>query len=359
MDLYSALLKPLLFQLDAEAAHDVTMNLLRLGGKSLLPLAGVRKSDLVQPTEAIEVAGMFFRNRIGLAAGFDKNAYLTQLWPHLGFGHVEIGTVTPRPQPGNPKARMFRLPKDEALINRMGFNSEGAEAIRIRLEKERPDSGTLIIGGNIGKNKETTEEEAYRDYLICLEALHEVVDYFTINISSPNTAGLRSLQSREPLWKLLGTLQERNQKFGAPRPIFVKVAPDLDELALADLALVVQETGCSGIVATNTTTSRAGLLTPDAEVEKMGAGGLSGKPLRPRAAYFNSILGKLLPGHVTLIASGGIMDAGDVRERFSAGAQLVQVYTGMVYGGPAFVGQCLKAANEAQNIPAKHKLSVR
>ena len=348
MDLYTKLLKPLLFKLDAERAHTLAFWGMGLGDGALLPYISKAAEQPAATAGTIErpivVAGMQFRNRIGLAAGFDKNALLVQHWHKLGFGHVEIGTVTPRPQAGNPKPRLFRLPTDQGLINRMGFNNDGAETIRKRLELNRPDSDVLIVGGNIGKNKETSEEDAFRDYLICLEALHEVVDYFTVNISSPNTKDLRNLQKREALWRLLGNLQERNQKFGHPRPIFIKVAPDLNNIELGDIALVAQETACSGIVATNTTIGRTGLSTPLLAVNEMGAGGLSGLPLVEQGYHCTQLFGKLMQPPMALISSGGIMDAREVGKRIDAGADLVQLYTGFVYHGPALVQQALEVA---------------
>jgi len=348
MDVYSKLLKPLLFRLDAETAHSLAFWGMGFANGALLPYLSkaAQQPSAIAGLEGkpIIVAGMQFRNRIGLAAGFDKNALLIQHWHKLGFGHVEIGTVTPRPQVGNPKPRLFRLPADRALINRMGFNNDGAEAIRKRLEHNRPDSDVLIVGGNIGKNKETSEEDAFRDYLICLEALHEVVDYFTVNISSPNTKDLRNLQKREALWRLLGNLQERNQRFGQPRPIFIKVAPDLNNLELADIALVAKETACAGIVATNTTIARSGLSTPLLAVNQMGAGGLSGLPLVEQAFHCTELFGKLLAPPMAIISSGGVMDAREVGKRIDAGADLVQLYTAFVYDGPGVVQQALDVA---------------
>jgi dihydroorotate dehydrogenase len=332
---YKNLLRPLLFLLDAEDAHALSFSAIAAGNGMLLPWVaqvGAKQNPYL-------LAGIQFPNRIGLAAGFDKNALLINQWHKLGFGHVEVGTVTPRGQSGNPKPRLFRLPKDAALINRMGFNNEGAEAIRRRLEAFRQNPTQLIIGGNIGKNKDTSAEDAPRDYLLCMEALHTTVDYFTVNISSPNTPGLRDLQAREPLWRLLGELQNLNHKLGKPRPIFLKLAPDLADLELADLALVAQECSLAGLVVTNTTTARNNLLTNPGQVERMGNGGLSGLPLQERSQRFCQIARKLLPAEMAIIASGGIMSAIDAKARFAAGADLIQLYTGFVYEGPELVGQ--------------------
>ena len=339
MDLYARLIKPLLFSMDAEKAHTIALKAMALGNGSLLPLI-TNKSDH-RKNQSLTLAGIEFPNRVGLAAGFDTNAALVDIWPRLGFGHIEIGTITPKPQEGNPKPRLFRMPADAALINRMGLNNEGVEIIRARLELYRPDSTTCVIGGNIGKSKETSEDNAFKDYLLCMEGLHEVVDYFTVNISSPNAVGLRNMQNREPLWKLLGNLQDRNQQFGKPRPIFIKIAPDMDEYQLADMVLVAKETNCAGIVATNSTTSRNNLITPVSTVGAFGQGELSGHPLKERAAYFNQLIARMIPPDMVLIATGGIMQAEDAEQRFQNGAHLVQLYTGFVYKGPKLINECI------------------
>lgn len=343
MNLYP-LVKPILFAQDAERAHSLAFSALGWGGGLLLAPIAPARSEIQQAP--VEVAGLRFKNRIGLAAGLDKNAIRLATWERLGFGHVEIGTVTPRPQPGNPKPRLFRLIPDQALINRMGFNNDGADAIRARLEN-RPSPDTLIIGGNIGKNKETPEEDAYKDYIRCLLALHEGVDYITVNISSPNTQGLRDLQSREPLHRLLSELQNSNEGLPKPRPIFVKIAPDLETGDLEDIVAVADGTGMAGIVATNTTLSRKGLQTPLEDVERLGPGGLSGAPLTRQSQFFCEVLSQMLPPHMKLIASGGVMSPEDAVSRLSAGATLVQLYTGFVYHGPALVPACIKAAAQS------------
>lgn len=340
MNLYP-LIRPILFAQDAERAHSLAFSALGWAGGALLAPIAPARSTIEQPP--VEIAGLHFKNRIGLAAGLDKNALRLDAWERLGFGHIEIGTVTPRPQPGNPKPRLFRLLPDQALINRMGFNNDGAEVIRARLE-HRPPSDKLIVGGNIGKNKETPEEDAHKDYIRCLLALHEGVDYITVNISSPNTQGLRDLQSREPLHRLLSELQNKNEGLLKPRPIFVKIAPDLETADLEDIVAVADATGMAGIVATNTTLSRKGLQTPLEDVERLGAGGLSGAPLTRQSQYFCEVLSQMIPPHLKLIASGGIMTPVDAAARLAAGATLVQLYTGFVFHGPALVPACVKAS---------------
>ncbi|AIZ63075.1 dihydroorotate dehydrogenase [Hymenobacter sp. DG25B] len=343
--MYKALLKPLFFQLDAERAHHLVFdNLKRMarvpGGQALL--RGLY--DYQNPGLEREVFGLKFRNPVGLAAGFDKNAELTDELAALGFGFVEIGTVTPRPQPGNPQPRLFRLPQDEALVNRMGFNNAGAAAAAERLRHRRSD---MIIGGNIGKNKDTPNEQAAQDYVACVEALHEVVDYFVVNVSSPNTPNLRQLQEREPLIQLLQQVQERNQALPKPRPLLLKIAPDLTDTQLDDILLIARETNLSGLVATNTTISREGLRTSPEHVASLGAGGLSGRPLRQRATEVIRYLHRHSDGALPIIGVGGIHSPQDAREKLAAGAVLVQLYTGFIYEGPAIVkriNQALLAA---------------
>ncbi|MBW3129590.1 quinone-dependent dihydroorotate dehydrogenase [Hymenobacter profundi] len=340
--MYKALVKPLLFQLDAERAHHLIFDNLkrayRLPGTAAL-LRGLY--DFQHPALTREVFGLTFRNPVGLAAGFDKNAVLTDELAALGFGFVEIGTVTPRPQPGNVQPRLFRLPQDEALVNRMGFNNEGAGAAAQRLRQRRNQQ--LIIGGNIGKNKDTPNEQAAQDYVACVEALHEVVDYFVVNVSSPNTPGLRQLQEREPLIQLLQQVQERNQSLPQPRPLLLKIAPDLTDSQLDDILLIARETNLSGLVATNTTISRAELRTTTDHITSLGAGGLSGRPLRARATevirYLHQRAGDALP----IIGAGGIHSPQDAKEKLAAGAALVQLYTGFIYEGPALVGRINRA----------------
>lgn len=284
--------------------------------------------------------GLNFENPVGLAAGFDKEGKHFRAMQNLGFGFIEVGTVTPKGQPGNPQPRMFRLPKDKGLINRMGFNSEGVEALVERL-KNRPKN--LIIGGNIGKNKDTPNEKATDDYVICFEALFPYVDYFVVNVSSPNTPDLRALQDKEPLTRLLSRLQELNLKKSAPKPILLKIAPDLNNDQLNDIIEIVGETKIAGIIATNTTISREGLNESKERIEAIGAGGLSGEPVRQRSTEVIRYLSKKTNGKLTIIGVGGISSAEDAIEKLDAGAALIQIYTGLIYEGPALIKNINKA----------------
>lgn len=335
-----SLIKPLLFKFDPEKVHYfVTANLKRFnrfpGGAALSrSLWDVNDKGLER-----EVFGLKFKNPVGLAAGFDKNAELMGEMANLGFGFVEIGTVTPLPQPGNPKPRMFRLPDDEALINRMGFNNDGMEVVAERLTAFRSNAKgfekDLIIGGNIGKNKNTPNEDAVSDYVKCFDRLFDVVDYFVVNVSSPNTPGLRALQEKQPLMNLLNSLQQRNSKNGISRPILLKIAPDLTDEQLDDIIEIVKETAIAGIIATNTTISRDGLVTKD-EL-KIETGGLSGKPLTKRSTEVISYLSKKSNDAFPIIGVGGIHSPEDAIEKLNAGASLVQLYTGFIYEGPALI----------------------
>ncbi|MCD6062147.1 MAG: dihydroorotate dehydrogenase [Flavipsychrobacter sp.] len=284
--------------------------------------------------------GLTFPNPVGLAAGFDKDAKYSDALACLGFGFVEIGTVTPRAQPGNPQPRLFRLPADSALINRMGFNNEGSKAAAQRLRKRKEQ---IIIGGNIGKNKDTPNEQAIDDYIACFKDLYDTVDYFVVNVSSPNTPGLRALQDKEPLMNILHQLMDLNKKLGSPKPLLLKIAPDLTNEQLDDIISIVFETGIQGLVATNTTIDHSNLETPTNEVEHIGAGGLSGKPLTTRATEVIQYLHEHSGGKVPIIAVGGIFTAEDAIEKLKAGASLVQVYTGFVYEGPAIVSNICRA----------------
>ncbi len=284
--------------------------------------------------------GIRFKNPVGLAAGFDKDAKLIDELAAFGFGFIEIGTLTPKAQAGNDKPRLFRLPKDQAIINRMGFNNGGvAEAVE-RLKKR---SSKVIVGGNIGKNKITPNENALDDYAYCFEQLYAHVDYFVVNVSSPNTPGLRELQEKEPLRKLLSYMKGLSLAKPTPKPVLLKIAPDLTESQLNDVIEILKETNTDGIIATNTTISREGLRTPAAEVQAIGAGGLSGKPLTQRSTEVISYLRKNLGKTYPIIAVGGIMTPQDAIDKLNAGADLIQVYTGFVYEGPGFVKKINKA----------------
>jgi len=286
-----------------------------------------------------ELWGIKFPNPVGLAAGFDKDARYTDALACLGFGFVEIGTVTPRPQPGNDKPRLFRLPKDKALINRMGFNNGGSSsaAERLRHRKEK-----LIIGGNIGKNKVTANEDALNDYIHAFKDLYDVADYFVVNVSSPNTPGLRELQDKAPLMAILKSLNQLNKDLGNPKPLLLKIAPDLTNSQLDDIIDIVCETSIQGIVATNTTIDRSGLTTSKQEVEQLGAGGLSGLPLKKRATEVIRYIHQKSNQTIPIIAAGGIFTAADAKEKLDAGASLVQVYTGFIYEGPAITKNICK-----------------
>lgn len=284
--------------------------------------------------------GLSFLNRVGLAAGFDKNAkYLREL-EALGFGHVEIGTVTPLPQAGNDKPRLFRLPADQALINRMGFNNDGVKVIAARLKNWRSTqnpqepSQRLLVGGNIGKNKVTPNEDAWKDYEICFRELFDYVDYFVVNVSSPNTPGLRELQEKESLRKILSHLQTLNRAQPHPKPLLLKIAPDLSLPQVDDVIDLAKEIKLDGLVSSNTTISREGLNTAPEVLEKIGAGGLSGKPLTERSTALLNYIATKTEGQLPIIASGGIFTAADAQQKREAGACLVQVWTGFIYVGP-------------------------
>jgi dihydroorotate dehydrogenase len=337
-----SLIKPILFQFDPENVHYfVVRNLKRFnrfpGGSALSrSIWGLNDPKLEK-----EVFGLKFKNPVGLAAGFDKNAEMIGEMANLGFGFVEVGTVTPLPQPGNDKPRMFRLPADAALINRMGFNNQGvdvvAERIKAYRESKQNDAG-LVIGGNIGKNKVTPNEDAVSDYIKCFDRLFDVVDYFVVNVSSPNTPNLRALQEKEPLKHILNTLQQRNSKNNISRPILLKIAPDLTNEQLDDIVEIVQETGIAGVIATNTTISREGLTSE----HKAETGGLSGKPLTERSTEVIRYLSQKSNQSFPIIGVGGIHSADNAIEKLNAGASLVQLYTGFIYEGPGLISRINK-----------------
>jgi dihydroorotate dehydrogenase len=342
--MFYQLLKPLLFSLSPESAHRVTVFFLDLAA-SIPPLRWILRRMFCMQDARLErkVLGLHFSNPVGLAAGFDKDGKHIEGLACLGFGFIEVGTVTPLPQEGNPQPRLFRLPADRALINRMGFNNSGLDALALRLEKLRKKGlpKGLLIGGNIGKNKATSNENAASDYLLCFEKLYPWVDYFVVNVSSPNTPGLRALQEKEPLTQLLNQLQTLNHQ-QTPRPILLKIAPDLTDSQLDDIAEIVSNTGLSGLIATNTTISREGLKTPESSIQNIGMGGLSGAPVRERSTEVIAYLRRKLGKEIAIIGVGGIDSAESAREKLAAGADLVQIYTGMVYGGPSLVKNVLK-----------------
>jgi dihydroorotate dehydrogenase len=330
--MYKFLIQPLLFRFDAEKVHHGVFSLVKfLFRIPFVPSLFKAFCNIEDPRLEREVFGLKFKNPVGIAAGFDKNAELTDELAGMGFGFVEIGTLTPKPQPGNDTPRLFRLKKDHALINRLGFNNKGAADAVKRLRKRKAG---IIIGGNIGKNKVTPNEEAVNDYLSCFETLFDFVDYFAVNVSSPNTPGLRALQEKEPLRQLLQAIQNRNLSKTRPKPVLLKIAPDLTPEQLDDIVDIVLSTGIAGVIATNTTIDRSHLQTDAATVEAIGAGGLSGRPLTRRSTevirYLSEKSGKAFP----IIGVGGIASAQDALEKLAAGASLVQLYTGFVYEGP-------------------------
>lgn len=335
--MYKSVIRRILFWFDPEVIHHFTFSAIKI----LMKIPGVsqicRRIFMVKkPGLERALFGLKFKNPVGLAAGFDKNAVLFDELSNYGFGFVEVGTVTPKPQPGNPKKRIFRLKEDEALVNRMGFNNDGADAIVERLRKRKTD---IIIGGNIGKNKVTPNENAIDDYMICFEKLFEVVDYFVVNVSSPNTPNLRALQDKEPLTDLLRTLQTENEKKTSPKPILLKIAPDLTDSQLMDIIDIVNTTKIAGVIATNTTISREGLQSE----HQKETGGLSGKPVRERATEVIRFLAEKSGKSFPIIGVGGIHSADDAKEKLAAGADLIQLYTGFIYEGPGLV----KRINEA------------
>lgn len=336
---------------DAEAVHHFAMYALQL-----LCRAGFRKPlaarfSIKNAGLSKEVFGLTFPNPVGLAAGFDKNARWLDELEALGFGFVEIGTVTPKPQAGNDRPRLFRLPADKALINRMGFNNDGVKAVADRLrrrkEKYRKNPSPLIIGGNIGKNKTTPNEDAWKDYETCFRELYDCVDYFVVNVSSPNTPGLRELQEKDSLRKILSHLQmiNRQQLGGFPKPLLLKIAPDLSQEQIDDVIDLAMEIKLDGLVATNTTISREGLRTSAERIAAIGAGGLSGLPLKARSTEIVTYIYRKTGGQLPVMASGGIFTGGDAKEKLTTGAVLVQVWTGFIYEGPGIVkkiGQSFK-----------------
>jgi len=334
------LIRKLLFRFPAESVHYFAMEALQLAQKG-----GLMRFELSDARYSKKVFGLKFRNVVGLGAGFDKNAVFLDQLEKLGFGFVEIGTVTPLPQEGNEKPRLFRLPADQALINRMGFNNDGAKAIAERLatwRSSRKTNNGFIVGGNIGKNKVTPNEEAWKDYETCFKLLHPYVDYFTVNVSSPNTPGLRELQEKESLRKILRHLQMINNAKSVARPILLKIAPDLTIQQIDDVINLALEIKLDGIVATNTTINRYGLATHEQELTHIGAGGVSGKPLQKKSTEIVKYIHEKTNGAIPIIASGGIFTAADAKEKIDAGADLVQVWTGFIYEGPMIVRKILQ-----------------
>lgn len=330
-----SLLRDILFKFDAENVHYISMNALK----------GISKVQLIQKLISQnlqfnhtglhkQVFGLPFKNPVGLGAGFDKNALYIKELELFGFGFIEIGTVTPEPQGGNDKPRLFRLPQDQAIINRMGFNNDGVKAVAARLRNTKRN---IIIGGNIGKNKATANEDAWKDYELCMNELFDCVDYFVVNVSSPNTPGLRELQEKSSLLKILSNLQNINQGRINTKPLLLKIAPDLTVGQLDDIIDLCHEIKLSGLVATNTTISRENLLTANNAIGSIGSGGLSGKPLKEKSTQIINYIHRHTNGTIPIIASGGIFNGNDAKEKLAAGASLLQVWTGFIYEGPQIV----------------------
>lgn len=342
--LYHSLLRPLLFRLPPETAHELAL-------KSLQVAPGLVRRVFAPKPEVkfgeLERFGLKFPNPVGLAAGFDKDGVALEGLASLGFGHIEAGTITFHPQPGNPRPRLFRLPADLALINRAGFNNHGAKAFTEQVKKSRPE---CVLGVSIGKSKIVPVEEAIDDYLRTFEIIQPVADYVAVNVSSPNTPGLRSLQEAEQLRSLLTALQKRNRELSGPgdipRPLLVKLSPDLANEDLEEIVEVVRSTDTGGIIATNTTVARDHLRTESSKVIACGAGGLSGAPLRARSCEMLAKLYQLTNGTIPLIGVGGIFDAQDAWDKITAGASLVQLYTGFIYEGPGIVNEIIRGLEQ-------------
>ncbi len=336
--MYKLLVRPILFNYDPEKVHHFTFKMIKFLSK--IPLISVLFRSTYQvddPKLEREVFGLKFKNPVGLAAGFDKDAKLFNELHDFGFGFIEIGTLTPKPQDGNPKKRLFRLKKDSAIINRMGFNNGGVQDAVKRLKKNKG----VLIGGNIGKNKVTPNEKAVDDYTLCFDTLFDVVDYFVVNVSSPNTPNLRALQDKEPLTKLLNTLQDKNQKKPSQKPILLKIAPDVTDGQLLDIIDIIKETKIAGVIATNTTISRKGLKSNITLANETG--GLSGQPLTNRSTAVIRFLSEKSNKAFPIIGVGGIHSATDALEKLEAGASLVQLYTGFIYEGPKLIKDINKA----------------
>lgn len=333
--MYKIFIRPLLFLFDPEKVHHFTFKAIKI--TSFIPLISFfRKLTYAKNEKKLErsLFGLTFKNPVGLAAGFDKNAILLNQLEDFGFGFIEIGTVTPKPQPGNEKPRLFRLKKDQAVINRMGFNNDGAEKIVERLKKRKTK---IIVGGNIGKNTATTDDKAKEDYVFDFNALYDYVDYFVVNVSCPNVGSLAKLQNRDFLVDLLETLKGIDEQKGKNRPILLKIAPDLNKIQLDEVIEIVLTSKIAGVVATNTSTSRENLLTNQEEIKKIGNGGLSGKPIKSKSTEVIKYLHENSNGAFPIIGVGGIHSAEDAIEKIQAGASLVQVYTGFIYEGPSIV----------------------
>lgn len=339
--MYQSIVRPILFRLDPEKAHDLTFKALKLG--QALPAV----PQLVEAACAVkniklerDVFGLHFPNPVGLAAGLDKNAVAYEMFGNMGFGFVEIGTVTPKPQAGNPKPRLFRLVADKALINRMGFNNLGVDNAVENLKKRKRK---MIIGGNIGKNTATANEDAVGDYLFCFNKLFDVVDYFVVNVSCPNVANLHKLQDTDSLNQILESIQAINLKKTKPKPVLLKIAPDLTTSQLDEIVEIVHSSKIAGLVASNTTTWRTELSIPESRIKEIGNGGLSGSPLTKRSTEMIRYISEKSGGSIPIIGVGGIMSVQDALDRLNAGASLIQLYSGFIYGGTGLVKNICKS----------------
>ncbi len=335
--------------MDAEKAHHRTVKLFRIAlsipfGKSIIKGIYGYNSPVLEK----KVFGLTFKNPVGLAAGFDKDGKYYREMSNLGFGFIEIGTVTPLPQDGNPKPRLFRVKEDEGLINRMGFNNDGVDAMVERLKKNKTKG--IIIGGNIGKNKLTPNEKAVEDYIICFQKLFDYVDYFVVNVSSPNTPGLRDLQDKKPLTKILNSLMDINLSKANPKPILLKIAPDLTDSQLDDIIDIINDTKIDGVIATNTTISRDGLSISDSEIAQIGNGGLSGAPVKKRSTEVISYLHSKSNGVFPIIGVGGVDSLEAAQEKLNAGASLIQVFSSFIFKGPGLIKEINKGLAKTYNV---------
>ena len=339
--MYKLLLRPIFFLFDPEKIHHFTFSLIKLTSK-IPGFASVFRGLYKVDDKKLErhLFGLTFKNPVGLAAGFDKNAVLYNELANFGFGFIEIGTVTPKAQAGNPKKRLFRLKDDQGIINRMGFNNEGVEAAITQLKKNK---GKLIIGGNIGKNTDTKPEDYTKDYLMCFNALHPYVDYFVLNVSCPNVGSHAKLNDKDYLEELIAAVQKANNTFETQKPILLKIAPDLNNNQLDEIIELVAETNLDGVIASNTSTDRNGLKAPKEQLESIGNGGLSGQPIKNKSTQVIKYLSEKSKKSFPIIGVGGIHSAKDALEKINAGADLVQVYTGFIYEGPRLVKSINKA----------------
>ncbi|PIE50060.1 MAG: dihydroorotate dehydrogenase (quinone) [Flavobacteriales bacterium] len=338
--MYKSIIRPMLFQFDPEKVHHFTFSALKFFNKIPFLMRLVAPKPIKNKKLERELFGLKFDNPVGLAAGFDKNAVLYNELADLGFGFVEIGTVTPKAQAGNPKKRLFRLPEDKAVINRMGFNNEGLASAIQQLKKNKKK---IIIGGNIGKNTATAPENYTEDYLTCFQGLHPYVDYFVLNVSCPNVGSHAKLEDADYLKELITAVQKINQKENQPKPILLKIAPDLNEIQLDEIIDLVAETKIDGVIAANTSVDRTGLKTSTERLNEIGNGGLSGQPIKDKSTKIIQYLAEKSNKAFPIIGVGGIHSAEDAMEKINAGADLVQIYTGFIYEGPKLINDINQA----------------